>query len=162
MSILPQLLRKHETALLKTASYYVIHIVVAATVAYAVTGNAVVALSMSLLEPSVQAIAYFLHEQGWGRMAQLRYRTLLKTSTYYVMHISVATLVAYAMTGDLATAMTLSLLEPTVQMVFFYLHEKLWELKARRHALAKSVWCVRGDCRRAPPCDHQCLTQRLA
>ena len=39
MSNIPQLLRNNETALTKTASYYVIHIVVAACVAYAVTGN---------------------------------------------------------------------------------------------------------------------------
>lgn len=56
-------------------------------------------------------------------------RTLAKTSTYWVVHVSVAALVAYLVTGDFLTSMTLSLLEPTVQAFAFFAHEKLWEQK---------------------------------
>ena len=42
-----------------TASYYVTHIMVAAMVAYTVTGDLVTAVTMSLLEPTVQAVVYF-------------------------------------------------------------------------------------------------------
>ena len=56
-------------------------------------------------------------------------RTLLKTASYYAVHMSVAIAVGYAVTGDIWVALTLSLLEPTVQMLFFFLHEKLWESK---------------------------------
>jgi len=51
----------------KTASYYVTHISVAALVAYAVTGNWFVALTLSLLEPTVQTVVYFFHERIWAR-----------------------------------------------------------------------------------------------
>lgn len=54
-------------------------------------------------------------------------RTLTKTSSYWVVHVSVAAMVAYAVTGDLITSLTLSLLEPTVQAFAFFAHEKLWE-----------------------------------
>lgn len=50
-----------------------------------------------------------------------------KTASYYVLHISVAALVAYAVTGDLVAAITLSLLEPTVQAIVFFFHEKAWQ-----------------------------------
>ncbi len=53
----------------KTASYYVTHISVAALVAYAVTGNWFVALTLSLLEPTVQTVVYFFHERIWARYA---------------------------------------------------------------------------------------------
>ncbi|MEG2279154.1 MAG: DUF2061 domain-containing protein, partial [Comamonas sp.] len=46
MTNLYRLLQKNETALFKTASYYVVHIGVAAVVAYAVTGNWWVALTL--------------------------------------------------------------------------------------------------------------------
>lgn len=59
--------RTHLPTLQKTASYYVMHIVVAAGVAYAVTGNLLMAFTLSLLEPSVQAIAFFFHEKAWER-----------------------------------------------------------------------------------------------
>ena len=62
----------HLPTLLKTGSYYLIHICVAATVAYAVTGNLWASLTLSLLEPTVQAVAFFFHEKAWERAAQRR------------------------------------------------------------------------------------------
>ncbi|ENU90854.1 DUF2061 domain-containing protein [Acinetobacter vivianii] len=53
-------------------------------------------------------------------------RTLKKTLSYYIMHISVAMLVAYIITGNWIMAATLSLIEPTVQAFAFFFHEKVW------------------------------------
>ena len=36
-------------------------------VAYAVTGNLLASLTLSLLEPTVQAVAFFFHEKAWAR-----------------------------------------------------------------------------------------------
>lgn len=59
--------RANLPTLKKTASYYILHIAVAATVAYAVTGSVVMSLTLSLLEPTVQAVAFFFHEKAWAR-----------------------------------------------------------------------------------------------
>lgn len=56
-------------------------------------------------------------------------RMFKKTLSYYIMHITVAMLVGYYVTGSIAIAITLSLLEPTVQAVAFFFHEKVWEKK---------------------------------
>ena len=53
-------------------------------------------------------------------------RTLKKTLSYYIMHITVAMMVAYLVTGNLIMAATLSLLEPTVQAFAIFFHEKVW------------------------------------
>lgn len=58
-------------------------------------------------------------------------RTLKKTFSYYIMHISVAMIVAYFVTGNIWMALTLSMLEPTVQ-AFAFFHEKVWAAKDRR------------------------------
>lgn len=58
---------QHRLTLMKTGSYYLTHILVAAGVAYAVTGDLWAALTLSLLEPSVQACVYFFHERAWAR-----------------------------------------------------------------------------------------------
>ena len=74
MTRIRRVARQNKTMLMKTGSYYVIHICVAALVAYAVTGNFWAALTLSLLEPSVQAVAFFFHEKAWdraGRKAQI-------------------------------------------------------------------------------------------
>lgn len=62
-----RLVRANMSTLKKTASYYLVHITVAAAVAYAVTGDFLLALTLSLLEPTVQAFAFFFHEKAWQR-----------------------------------------------------------------------------------------------
>ena len=69
MSRIRRVARQNKTMLMKTGSYYVIHIAVAAMVAYAVTGNLWASLTLSLLEPTVQAVAFFFHEKAWDRSA---------------------------------------------------------------------------------------------
>lgn len=70
MSRIRHAARQNQTMLMKTGSYYLIHICVAALVAYAVTGNLWASLTLSLLEPTVQAVAFFFHEKAWDRSAQ--------------------------------------------------------------------------------------------
>lgn len=54
----------------KTLSYYIMHMTVAMLVGYLVTGSVWMALTLSLLEPTIQAIAYFFHEKIWNRQIQ--------------------------------------------------------------------------------------------
>ncbi len=54
MSHIHHLLHKNASALRKTGSCYVVHVVVAAGVAYAVTGDWLAALTLDLLKPSVR------------------------------------------------------------------------------------------------------------
>ena len=53
--------------------------------------------------------------------------TIKKTASYYVTHIMVAAMVAYTVTSDLVTAVTLSSLVPTVQAVVYFFLERLWQ-----------------------------------
>ena len=69
MKFLRHFIRRNRFTLKKTASYYVMHIAVAAGVAYLVTGNWLTAITLSLLEPTVQAVAFFFHEKAWSRAA---------------------------------------------------------------------------------------------
>ncbi|MBC7215153.1 MAG: DUF2061 domain-containing protein [Burkholderiaceae bacterium] len=74
MRLIRRTLRENRTMLLKTVSYYAIHICVAALVAYALTGNLWTAFTLSLLEPSVQAVAFFFHEKAWARAQRSKER----------------------------------------------------------------------------------------
>ena len=65
-------IRENQFTMQKTASYYVMHIAVAASVAYAVTGNLAASLTLSLLEPTVQAFVYFFHERFWNSVGKSR------------------------------------------------------------------------------------------
>ena len=80
-----------------------------------------------------------------AKFARANLPTLKKTATYYVMHITVAAAVGYAVTGSLWMALTLSLVEPTVQAVAFFFHEKAWERwDGRRRATAPAAASASG------------------
>ncbi len=51
----------------KTATYALMHLVVAIAVAYALTRNWEVALAIGLVEPIVQTFAFAIHERAWRR-----------------------------------------------------------------------------------------------
>jgi uncharacterized membrane protein len=65
---------------------------------------------------------------------QSNQRIFKKTLSYYIMHITVAMIVAYVITGNLWMAVTLSLVEPTVQAIAFFFHEKAWNKKDAKAA----------------------------
>lgn len=51
----------------KTATYCLMHFTVAITVAYLISGNWKVALSIGIIEPLVQTFTYHFHERGWNK-----------------------------------------------------------------------------------------------
>lgn len=70
MAHIQQFISTNRYTLKKTFSYYVMHITVAAAVAFMVTGNVWMALTLSMLEPTVQAFAFFFHERAWAKKQQ--------------------------------------------------------------------------------------------
>ena len=53
--------------ILKTLSYGIIHLSVAITVAYLITENIAIALSIGLIEPIVQTGGFAIHDYLWER-----------------------------------------------------------------------------------------------
>lgn len=51
--------------LLKTFTYLAIHLTVAFTVGYLLTGSVEIAGMITLIEPCANAVAFFFHEKVW-------------------------------------------------------------------------------------------------
>lgn len=54
-----------STDLLKTFTYLAVHLTVAFTVGYLLTGSLEIAGLITLIEPCANAVAFFLHEKAW-------------------------------------------------------------------------------------------------
>ncbi|MBU1254580.1 MAG: DUF2061 domain-containing protein [Alphaproteobacteria bacterium] len=54
-------------------------------------------------------------------------RNLAKTLSFLVLHLLVGFSVAYLFTGSLALAGGIALVEPLVNAVVFFFHERAWE-----------------------------------
>lgn len=59
-----------------------------------------------------------------------------KTLTFATLHFTIAFSVAYVLTGDILIGSLIAMIEPSVNTVAFYFHEKAWAsvpaLKARQ------------------------------
>ena len=71
-----------------------------------------------------------------------KHETTVKTITYCVMHFTVAIAVAFALTGNWALALSIGIIEPLVQTVFFNVHERGWN-KIKKNYRCKNF----GECK---------------
>ena len=59
-------------------------------------------------------------------------RDLAKTASFAVVHFAVGFGVTYALTGSVVIATGVALIEPAVNTVAFFFHERAWERWSRR------------------------------
>ena len=59
---------------------------------------------------------------------------LTKTLTYLALHLSIGFTVAYLLTGSMEIAGGIALIEPCVNAVAFFFHEKAWKSRLDRKA----------------------------
>lgn len=52
---------------------------------------------------------------------------MTKTASFAVVHFTVAFTVGYAMTGSVVVGGAIALVEPAVNTVAYFIHEKVWE-----------------------------------
>jgi uncharacterized membrane protein len=52
---------------------------------------------------------------------------MAKTATFTVMHISVAFTIVYVMTGDFMVGGAVALVEPLVNSIGYFFHERIWK-----------------------------------
>ncbi|GAB6261408.1 DUF2061 domain-containing protein [Photobacterium sp. CCB-ST2H9] len=57
-----------------------------------------------------------------------------KTISFAVIHFTVAFTVAYLLTGDMILGSLIALIEPMVNTVAFYFHEKVWQWPALKNS----------------------------
>ncbi|MDO5073758.1 MAG: DUF2061 domain-containing protein [Neisseria animaloris] len=65
---------------------------------------------------------------------------MLKTITFAILHFSVAFGVAYVLTGSIGISGAVALIEPIVNTVVFYFHEKAWNrIERKRNVQAEQA-----------------------
>ncbi|MDG3084744.1 DUF2061 domain-containing protein [Vibrio hannami] len=52
---------------------------------------------------------------------------MIKTITFAAIHFTIATAVAYILTGDILIGSLIAMIEPSINTVAFYFHEKVWQ-----------------------------------
>lgn len=56
------------TDLIKTLTYLSLHLTIGFSVAYVMTGSVALAGGIAIIEPVINAFAFFFHEKAWKRV----------------------------------------------------------------------------------------------
>ena len=76
-------------------------------------------------------------------------RDIAKTLSFLSLHLLVGFTVAYLLTGSATIAGGIALIEPCVNAVVFYFHDRAWAKDWRDFSLARLVH--RHDAQKGPP-----------
>ncbi|MBR9873780.1 MAG: DUF2061 domain-containing protein [Vibrionaceae bacterium] len=117
----------------KTLTFAALHFTIAFSVAYVLTGDIIIGSLIAMIEPSVNTVAFYFHEKAWTSIPALKARqsiTKLKTASFATVHFSVAFTVVYLLTGDALIGSVMAMLEPSLNTVAYYFHEKMWLRKS--------------------------------
>lgn len=63
---------------------------------------------------------------------------MTKTITYAALHFTIAFSVAWALTGDVLVGGLVALVEPAINSVAYFFHEKVWSAYQQRKAAQSS------------------------
>ncbi|MDN3681858.1 DUF2061 domain-containing protein [Vibrio tapetis subsp. quintayensis] len=115
--------------MIKTITFAAIHFTIATLVAFTLTGDFLLGSLIAMIEPSVNTGAFYLHEKVWQKVAFLKRNesmTQVKTASFAVIHFGVAFSVTYALTGDAFIGGLMATIEPAINSVAYFYHEKVW------------------------------------
>ncbi len=72
--------------------------------------------------------------------------SMIKTITFAILHFSVAFSVAYILTGSIGVSSAVALVEPIVNTVVFYFHEKAWNRYEKNKSEKQKLWVPLHQC----------------
>ena len=72
--------------------------------------------------------------------------SMIKTITFAILHFSVAFSVAYILTGSIGVSSAVALVEPIVNTVVFYFHEKAWNRYEKNKSEKQKLWGPLHQC----------------
>ncbi|MDA0195574.1 MAG: DUF2061 domain-containing protein [Bacteroidetes bacterium] len=125
------LVKRH---LAKTITWRIVGTIDTIIIAWVITGNPLVGLSIGGTEVITKMALYYFHERVWLKLGYsgnaktilYRYRHFAKTITWRVIGTLDTTLIAWIISGDPMIGLKVGGIEIVTKMVLYYLHERIW------------------------------------
>lgn len=118
----------------RTLSQVISHMAIGFSIAYLLTGSAILGGLAVLIEPLINVLLVPLHEHAWhalrGRIGDARRRALAGAAekvSQTVMHMAVAFSVMLAFTGSLAFGGLAAVLEPVCNVILLPFHDRAFQ-----------------------------------
>ena len=99
--------------------------------AWLITGEFKLGVSIGFLELVTKMVLYYLHERAWYQLhffkqKNSKIRHLLKTITWRVVGTIDTMILGWFISGKLEIGLSIGGMELITKMVLYYLHERVW------------------------------------
>lgn len=118
--------RQHRNDLAKTLSFGVIHVTLAISIGWLLSGTFVFGALLALIEPVCNTAVSHWIEKLFGSGRASRRQAVLKSTVIGVAHLVVAVALARMLTGSFASAWAYALIEPAANAVAHYFFDRWW------------------------------------
>jgi uncharacterized membrane protein len=119
----------------KTASFALIHLTIAISLGWLITGSFVLAGLMALIEPALNTAAHLGFDRWWSRRHG-HAPSVVKSALFALIHFGNAVAVAWWLTGSLTVAGLLAVVEPLANAVALHRFDRWWAAGDGRPAAA--------------------------
>lgn len=114
----------------KTGVFACVHLSIAITLGYLFTGSFVLAGLVTLIEPTLNTVAHALFEDRWTRRHGDA-PSVRKTVYFAGIHYFNAVAVVWMVTGSVAIAGVLAVVEPLVNSIALFVLDRVWARSPR-------------------------------
>ena len=123
---MPKNLYKRHIA--KALTWRIIGTIDTILLSWLISGNALTGLKIGAAEVVTKMILYYLHEQVWFKIKieESKKRHIFKTITWRVIGTLDTMLLAWIISGNPLTGLSIGIAEVLTKMFLYYLHERAW------------------------------------
>jgi uncharacterized membrane protein len=112
----------------KTITWRLIGTIDTILLSWLISGDPLIGVKIGGVEVITKMILYYLHEKFWFKIdvRESQKRHLFKTVTWRIIGTIDTILLAWLVSGDISTGLSIGLAELITKMTLYYFHERLW------------------------------------
>ncbi|GAA4268028.1 DUF2061 domain-containing protein [Hyunsoonleella aestuarii] len=120
--------KSHKRHIAKAITWRIVGTIDTILLSWLISGNPFVGLQIGALEVITKLLLYYIHERIWfkSHVKEKNKRHLFKTVTWRVVGTIDTVLVAWVITGNPITGLSIGFVEVITKMILYYLHERGW------------------------------------
>lgn len=112
----------------KTITWRLVGTIDTIILSWLISGNPLIGLKIGAAEVVTKMVLYYFHERIWFKIniEESRKRHIFKTLTWRVIGTIDTVLLAWIVSGDPITGLSIGFAELLTKMILYYLHERTW------------------------------------
>ncbi|AUS05850.1 DUF2061 domain-containing protein [Pseudotamlana carrageenivorans] len=118
----------HKRHIIKAITWRIIGTLDTILLSWLISGDPFIGLKVGAFEVVTKMLLYYLHEQIWFRIniTSSKKRHLFKTITWRIVGTLDTMILAWVITGNPLTGLSIGAAEVLSKMLLYYLHERAW------------------------------------